>query len=491
MYVKQNVSILFYLRRKKVNAQGKAPIYVRLTIDGEKAELATGVSIDPVFWDLKRKAVLRPSPTYKTDNKTLGQIKTDLERHVDLVKAVHEKATPSLVIEEYKTPSRLHKAKENEIRNLALSDMLDEALKDYLNYASRHEKAHQDGRVPHAAKEELLLQEAGALDERIKALAADANIIFDNKKWQKTLVLAIDEQLLHFLQLVSSGHRSAATLEKMWGRKRRLLEFMFHRHNLIDIGLERLDLKFLDQFRTFNMVTCRIGENSATGYLQALKETIIRCVLNGWLTSNMFDAYKCRYEEPHHDWLTMQELIKLIDTPLSNPQLSIIRDIYVFCSFTGLSYAEVQSLSAEDIVTGIDGEKWVTKNRKKSGGDETLPLLPIPLNLIEKYRGHPISAGRGKLLPVPSNQEYNRSLKILAECIGVNICLRTHKARFFFANEVAYNNGVQLKTVSRMLGQKSTRAVETYVSANRTAISNSMSEVRKKLFNECGELKRL
>jgi hypothetical protein len=55
MNVKQNLSILFYLRRVKIDADGKIPVYVRLTIDGLKVNMSLGLK----FWlktgTLKRK----------------------------------------------------------------------------------------------------------------------------------------------------------------------------------------------------------------------------------------------------------------------------------------------------------------------------------------------------------------------------------------------------------------------------------------------------
>jgi site-specific recombinase XerD len=80
-------------------------------------------------------------------------------------------------------------------------------------------------------------------------------------------------------------------------------------------------------------------------------------------------------------------------------------------------------------------------------------------------------------------------LKVIASITGIRIVLRTHKARFFFANEVTYNNGVPLKTISRMLGQKSVKTTEIYVRANRQNISANMDMVEEKLFTEQGELK--
>ena len=83
----------------------------------------------------------------------------------------------------------------------------------------------------------------------------------------------------------------------------------------------------------------------------------------------------------------------------------------------------------------------------------------------------------------------SQSREVIADITGISIVLRTHKARFFFANEVTYNNGVPLKTVSRMLGQKSVKTTEVYVRANRWNISEEMEKVEKVLFTAEGDLK--
>jgi site-specific recombinase XerD len=72
---------------------------------------------------------------------------------------------------------------------------------------------------------------------------------------------------------------------------------------------------------------------------------------------------------------------------------------------------------------------------------------------------------------------------------GFKTILRTHEFCFFFANEVAYNNGVPLKTISRMLGQKSVKTTERYARANREVIASSMDIMEQKLFTKEGELK--
>ena len=467
------------------------PIYVRLTIDGLKDEISTGIWIDPDHWEQSLQVVTIRNEDFEKYNKMLSRMEVDQERHFDLIQAQEEIATPKMVFEAYRSPLQGERVMEEKVKNLQFSDDLDKLIADYCDYNNRFEKIHKDGKVPHPTRAEFLLLVKKDLDKHIDELARRANAMFDNKRWEKTLILSINEHLLYFLQMTSSKHRSPATLEKMWGRKRRCLEFMEHRFKIIDLPLSELTPKFLEDFKVYNMVQRKTIENTATRYNQAIKETINRSVSNGWLLSNILQSYKCSYIDPNHDWLTYRELIKLIETDFLNVNLQTVRDLFVFCSFTGLSYAEVRSFEPNDIITGIDGGKWVSKSRQKTGGDETLPLLPIAMDLIKKYNDHPVSLKRGRVFPVPSNVEYNRCLKAIACLTGIKIVLRTHKARFFFANEVTFNQGVPIKTISRMLGQKSERAVHTYVKANREAIRTSMQDVKAKLFTAMGDLKGL
>src|ERR1022692_1223193 len=147
MYVKQNLSILFYLKRKKMSGNGKAPIYVRVTIDGLEDEISTGIKVFPDHWDTSSKSVLPREPDFKAMNRKITQAKTDLQRHFDLVQAKQEIATPGLVLESYKTPLSGEKIREEKTRNLALSDLIDETIDLYLRFHGKFLKATEHGKV--------------------------------------------------------------------------------------------------------------------------------------------------------------------------------------------------------------------------------------------------------------------------------------------------------------------------------------------------------
>ncbi len=134
MQVHQNLSILFYRKRKKADKDGYMPIYCRVTVDGLKYERSTGLKVLDTQWDNEVKQVLSTNPFYKAYNKKLGQMKTDLERHFDFVAAKNGFATPALIFESYKTPLNGNQQKIEKKDNTGFSVDLDDTIKNYIRY---------------------------------------------------------------------------------------------------------------------------------------------------------------------------------------------------------------------------------------------------------------------------------------------------------------------------------------------------------------------
>jgi len=490
MYVKQECYILFYRKLKKKNSDGLVPLYVRLTIDGIQDELSTGIWLPAPHWNQKGQSVLPGAADQQSLNDQLAQIRTDLKRHFDLIQVQHEIATPDLVIQAYKTPLRAEKTRQEAVENLALSEALDGLISRYVVYKNRYEQAYDLAIPPHPAKVTLLNQEREGLEKELKAILRRGNRLFDDPHWEKTLILAVNEHLLHFMELSFAGERSANTLEKMWGRKKRYVDFLQYRYETIDLPLKQLHLKIADQLLTYNITQHALIENSAMKYVQYLKEVLTRAVSLGWIPASVLDSYHCHYDETDRKWPTPAELETFRTTEFATDLQNIVRDCYVFGCYTAFAYAELYSFAPDQIIVGIDGKRWAGKHRQKTKVEESLPLLPIVTDLIDKYKTHPKSIRRGRCLPIPNNIVYNRELKKMAKQVGWKIKLDGHTSRYFFINEVAFNNGVtSLKTLAKMVGIKSLKTLMVYLKGNKKAISESMEMVRDKLFYPDGTLK--
>jgi site-specific recombinase XerD len=200
-----------------------------------------------------------------------------------------------------------------------------------------------------------------------------------------------------------------------------------------------------------------------------------------WLPSNPFEFFECKHIPTDREVLTQDDLDKLYNKEITIQRLAEVRDVFLFCCYTGFAYNEVEALPHNAVQKGIDGEKWLSINRVKTGTLESVMLLPLALEIIEKYREHKYCQVHNKLLPVNSNQRYNAYLKELADICGIKSKLTTHIARHTFATTVTLANGVPIETVSALLGHKDIKTTQIYAKVVKTKVSQDMKALRNVL----------
>ena len=129
--------------------------------------------------------------------------------------------------------------------------------------------------------------------------------------------------------------------------------------------------------------------------------------------------------------------------------------MFLFSCHNGFAYVDVTNLTADHIKIGIDGNRWLIKNRQKTDISERVPILPPVECILKKYKNHSELLKGPKLLPIPSNQKLNAYLKELADICGITTRLTFHIARHTFATTVSLENGVPIDSVSKMHGHRS------------------------------------
>ena len=88
---------------------------------------------------------------------------------------------------------------------------------------------------------------------------------------------------------------------------------------------------------------------------------------NGWVLRYPFSDYHVQKEETEKGFLTKDELNALMNNPRLTPRRAYIRDLFIFCCFTGLAHADLKNLKNENIVKNpADGSWWIHTHRQKS-----------------------------------------------------------------------------------------------------------------------------
>jgi len=167
----------------------------------------------------------------------------------------------------------------------------------------------------------------------------------------------------------------------------------------------------------------------------------------------------------------------------SSLRIEQVKDIFIFCCYTGLAYIDVKQLKRSEIIKGIDGQQWIFTTRQKTDTASRIPLLTQALEIIKKYENHPECADQDKVLPVLSNQKMNSYLKEIADVCGISKELTFHIARHTFATSVTLANGVSIESVSKMLGHKNMRTTQHYAKILDSKVSEDMQLLKLKLAN--------
>lgn len=256
--------------------------------------------------------------------------------------------------------------------------------------------------------------------------------------------------------------------------------FLQWKYKLSDIDIRKIDHDFITNYEFYLRSERNCANNSAFKYIKNFKKVIGICLSSGWLEKDPFINYKIRIKQVDRVFLNEDDLQKMADKVFSTERLNQVRDIFLFCCFTGLAYADVNKLKRKEIVKGLDGEMWIFTKRKKTDTPSRIPLLPSALSLLDKYEDHPICNNLGRALPVSTNQKMNAYLKEIAGICGIDKPLTFHIARHTFATTVTLSNGVPIESVSKMLGHTNIKTTQHYAKILDLKVSQDMAILKQK-----------
>jgi site-specific recombinase XerD len=402
--MKTNFSMLFYLKKQKNYTSGLAPVYLRITVDGERAEVTTNRECEPEKWNSHSGRATGTKENIKSLNAFLDNLQSDAyEAH----RYLHENG--KLITAESLKNRMLGKSEK--------SYMLIELFKDH--------------------------------NSKVASLIGKGFAPATHKRYETSL-----------------RHTQA------------FLKFQF---GVADINIEKVDNAFITDYDYYLRTTNKCNNNSTLKYIKNLGKIIRICLSNGWIIKNPFVNYKGKIKTVNRVYLTEEEVQRMADKSFDIDRLSQVRDVFLFCCFTGLAYVDVKKLKISEISKGVDGGLWIFTNRQKTETRSAIPLLPTATQLIKKYSNHPLCINKDMPLPVPSNQKMNGYLKEIAAMCGIDKVLTSHIARHTFATTITLSNGVPIETVSKMLGHSSIKQTQHYAKILDLKVSADMLLLKQKL----------
>jgi len=278
-----------------------------------------------------------------------------------------------------------------------------------------------------------------------------------------------------------AGEYSQATFYKYSIVFRHVQNFLTSQCGCSDILLKSLDYSFVEDYALWLREVRKCSNNTVSKYISNLKKIVFYAIKRKLLKSDPFIGYKIRHREPLIIPLSKIELSSISEKQFSTDRLRYVKDTFLFCCYTGLSYADVSLLRHDDVHIQFNDEKWLHLRRKKTNGLLRLPLLKEAELILKKYKNNRKCITEGRLLPIFSNQKTNGYLKEIAAICGISRNITFHMARHTFATTITLANGVPMETVSKMLGHRSITQTQHYAKILDKTVSDDMKTLNRHL----------
>lgn len=298
----------------------------------------------------------------------------------------------------------------------------------------------------------------------------------EEKEAPRMVITTIQEHNDQCRQLVGKDF-ALITVRRYESCKRYLAELIKIKFEKEDIPLKDVNGEFIRAFEFYLKTEKDCAQNTVIRYMKCLKKITNRSLANEWINKDPFAGIKFHEKEVHREFLTWDELQILVNKKFEIPRIDLVRDIFVFCAYSGLSFIDVKQLSSEHITKDREGNYWIRKARQKTKNMCNIPLLDVPLSIIEKYKNHPLCKKQNVLLPVPCNQKMNAYIKEISDLCGIKKNLSTHCARYTYATSVCLANGVSMENVAKMLGHSNISMTKRYAKVLDQSILNDMQKV--------------
>ncbi len=310
----------------------------------------------------------------------------------------------------------------------------------------------------------------------------------------KTVFLNKDLRQFTFLQLIDKAiekykyELAKGSLKNYHATRSYVEKFCKSKYKSGDISLKYINYSFIDELKTFILsnplkVNDRCNNNGCMKHMERIKKIITWAYAMRFIDRNVFASFKIRKTRYESKRLNLEQLRRIQTKKLHQPMISLVRDLFVFCCYTGMAPIDMQILKPYQIYSGGDKLTWMTYTRTKSKISANVPLLTHALVIVRKYELKHGDLSRNTVFPFVTNKDLNSNLKIISEICELGLALNFYIARHTFATTVALNHGVPITSVKEMMGHDRIETTMRYAKTNNSIIGKDMMVAQEKMID--------
>lgn len=398
--MRNTFKVLFYMKKNAPLKNGNVPVMGRITINGQRTQFSTQLSVNPECWDIALGRMAGRNTEAVRINEQLSTIRYHIERCYNTLFYQQLYVTPAMVKDLY----------------------------------------------------------------------------FGANQQQESIVSFFHQHNEEFRRMVGIS-RSKTTYYKYRCVCTHLEKYIRTKYNRKDLIFKELDRDFLTGFHAYISQECSHKKNTTWIYMIALKHILMLARGRGFMSKDLFANYKLHSEFVTRNYLSINEINKILQLDIDDTTLQLVRDAFIFSCFTGLSYIDIRDLTPQHI-QNEDKQLWISTKRRKTGTEVNVRLFSVPYAILLKNK--PLRAD-SRIFDLPSNGWCNFCLEKIITAAGISKRITFHSARHTFATTITLSQGVAIETISKLLGHKNIRTTQIYATITHSRLNGEMERLSKRI----------
>lgn len=234
-----------------------------------------------------------------------------------------------------------------------------------------------------------------------------------------------------------------------------------------NLKFKDLNTVVIDEFKEYLLTTksnksdkTTLSQNSAVSYFNKIKAALKQAYKDGILQTDLNAKINpIAEEETRKEYLTIEELNKLVNTPCNN---DLLKRAALFSALTGLRFSDIQKMVWSELEL-IQGEGYIIKfNQKKTKGVENLPIPEQAYQLTQgKENPNEMEQTQNVFNGLKYSAYHNKHLFQWIGAAGITKPITFHCFRHTYATLQLFK-GTDIYTVSKMLGHKDLKTTQVY-----------------------------
>ncbi|MBK5722815.1 site-specific integrase [Dysgonomonas sp. Marseille-P4677] len=252
-----------------------------------------------------------------------------------------------------------------------------------------------------------------------------------------------------------------------------LQEFLYDR-GIKDIAFADIHEELGESFKIY----LKTVHNRKPGYINKcltwLNRLIYIAVDQEVLRSNPLEEVSYEKKEPaRHRYISKSDLKRIMETPMSDPRLELVRRVFIFSSLTGLAYVDMQRLYPKHIGKTSEGRLYIRKQRVKTKVEAFIPLHPIAGQILFLYN---TTDENKPVFPLPVRDKIWYDINQIGVAMGLKENLSYHQSRHSFGT-LAISAGLSIESIARMMGHANISTTQGYAQITEQKISQDMDKL--------------